>query len=105
MSEVLMVARMEIAPEKRAETLAAFEELVAATHANDAGCGLYSFHLDPEDDAHVYMIEKWESQEALDGHMTSEHIKAFGERGLIAGPSKVVMLQQAGFGDPALGTI
>ena len=61
--------------------------------------------LDPADESHVFMIEKWESAEHLGRHGATDHIKALGMSGTPAGAPKVTVLQQAAFGDAGLGTL
>jgi quinol monooxygenase YgiN len=51
------------------------------------------------------MIEKWESAELLGKHGTTDHIKALRDSGTLAGAPTVTVLQQAGFGDAALGSL
>ena len=68
MSEVVVVAEIGIVPEKREEALAALRTLCEATHAKDEGCLLYALQLDPADESHVFMVEKWDSAEALAAH-------------------------------------
>jgi quinol monooxygenase YgiN len=105
MSEVVVVAEIGIADGKREEALAALRTLCEETHAKDAGCLLYALQLDPADESHVFMIEKWESGEALATHGATDHIKALGASGTLAGAPKVTVLQQANFGDATLGTV
>jgi quinol monooxygenase YgiN len=105
MSDVIVVAEIGILPEKREEALAALEELCAQTHEKDAGCLLYALHLDPADESNVFMIEKWESAEALQAHGGTDHIKAFGGSGVLSGAPKVTVLQPANFGTPDKGAI
>jgi quinol monooxygenase YgiN len=105
MSEVVVVAEIGIAEGKRDEALGALEVLCEETHAKEDGCLLYALQLDPADESRVFMIEKWESAEALQAHGGSDHIRAAGESGTLAGAPKVTVLQQANFGDGAKGTI
>jgi quinol monooxygenase YgiN len=105
MSEVVVVAEIGIAPGKREEALAALRTLCEETHAKDEGCLLYSLQLDPADESHVFMVEKWASAEALGAHGASDHIKALGASGVLAGAPQVTVLQQANFGDAELGTV
>jgi quinol monooxygenase YgiN len=105
MSEVVVVAEIGIAEGKRDEALAALRTLCEETHAKDEGCLLYSLQLDPADESHVFMIEKWESAELLGKHGESDHIKALRESGTLAGAPKVTVLRQAGFGDAGPGTL
>lgn len=105
MSEIVVIAEIGIAPGKRDEALAGLERLCQATHANDDGCVLYALQLDPGDENRVFMIEKWVSAEALQAHGASDHIREFGASGTVAGPPKVMVLQQANFGDAAKGSL
>ena len=105
MSEVVVVAEIGIADGKREEALAALRTLCEETHAKDEGCLLYALQLDPADESHVFMIEKWASGEALAAHGATDHIKAAGESGTLAGAPKVTVLQQAGFGDAEKGVV
>jgi quinol monooxygenase YgiN len=105
MSEVVVVAEIGIASGKRDEALAALERLCEETHAKDDGCLLYALQLDPADESRVFMIEKWESAEALGKHGASDHIKALGGSGTLAGAPTVTVLQQANFGDAAKGSL
>jgi quinol monooxygenase YgiN len=105
MSEVVVIAELGIAPGKRDEALTALERLCEQTHAKDEGCVLYALQLDPADESHVFMVEKWESAEALQAHGASDHIKALGVSGTLAGAPVVTVLQQANFGDGAKGSL
>jgi len=105
MSEVVVVAEIGIADGKRDEALAALRTLCEETHAKDNGCILYALQLDPADESRVFMIEKWESGEALAAHGASDHIKALGASGTLAGAPTVTILQQASFGDADMGAL
>ncbi|HEX4731605.1 MAG TPA: putative quinol monooxygenase [Solirubrobacterales bacterium] len=105
MSEVVVVAEIGIAEGKRDEALASLEVLCAETHAKDEGCLLYALQLDPADESHVFMVEKWESAEALQKHGATDHIKTLGRSGTLAGAPTVTVLQQANFGDASKGTL
>jgi quinol monooxygenase YgiN len=105
MSEIVVVAEIGIAEGKREEALAALQTLCEETHSKDDGCHLYALQLDPADDSHVFMIEKWDSAEALQTHGATDHIKAIGGTGTLSGPPKITVLQQANFGDAAKGSL
>jgi quinol monooxygenase YgiN len=105
MSEIVVVAEIGIQPEKRDEALAALEELCTQTHAKDPGCLLYALQLDPADEGRAFMIEKWESFEALQAHGETDHIKALAGAGVLSGPPQVTVLDPAGYGDPAKGIV
>ncbi len=105
MSEVVVVAEIGIAEGRRDEALAALEQLCTDTHAKDEGCLLYALQVDPADEGHVFMIEKWSSLEALQTHGASDHIREFVESGTASGPPQVTVLQQAAFGHPEKGAL
>jgi quinol monooxygenase YgiN len=105
MSEVVVVAEIGIADGKRDEALAALQTLCEETHAKDEGCQFYTLQLDPADESHVFMIEKWDSAEALQKHGATDHIKDLGASGTLAGAPVVTVLQQANFGDASKGTL
>jgi quinol monooxygenase YgiN len=105
MSEITVIAEIGIAEGKRDEALAALRTLCEETHAKDDGCLLYALQLDPDDESHVFFVEKWESGEALAKHGATDHIKALGGSGTLSGAPKVTVLQQANFGDAAIGSL
>jgi quinol monooxygenase YgiN len=105
MSEVVVVAEIGIAEGRREEALATLQRLCEETHAKDDGCLLYALQLDPADESRVFMIEKWESAEALETHGATDHLRAASESGALAGAPKVTLLQQANFGDADLGSL
>ncbi|MCL1895398.1 MAG: antibiotic biosynthesis monooxygenase [Clostridiales bacterium] len=51
-------------------------EMIALTRQED-GCIAYGLHEAVDGSGAVVMIEAWESKEALDKHMESEHFKKF----------------------------
>jgi quinol monooxygenase YgiN len=101
----VVVAEIGILADKREEALTALEQLCSETHAKDEGCLLYALQLDPRDESHVFMIEKWSSAEALRAHGATDHIKAFGASGTLSGAPKVTLLEQAGFGEASKGNL
>jgi quinol monooxygenase YgiN len=105
MSEVVVVAEIELVAGQEKQGLAALRELCEQTHANDSGCALYALHRVSGEESCVMMIEKWESMEALVNHGGSEHIRAFGTSPTLAGAPKVSILEPTGFGDPDKGTL
>jgi quinol monooxygenase YgiN len=74
MPEVVVVGSFTANPGREADLLAAFEALVAPTHA-ESGCILYALHRGADDPARLTFIERWASREALDAHLESDHIK------------------------------
>jgi hypothetical protein len=50
-------------------------------------------------------IAEGKREEALAAHGATDHIKALGASGTLAGAPAVTVLKQAGFGDDALGAL
>ena len=92
MSEVVVVAEIGIVSEKRDEALAALKELGEATHEKE-GCQIYALQLDPADESHVFMIEKWDSAETLQKHGATDRIKPSAAAGTLSGAPRATMLQ------------
>ena len=67
MSQVMIVVDFEVKPEHRSE----FLELMrghAQRSRRDDGCIQFDLMLPAGDERHVYLIEKWRDQAALDAH-------------------------------------
>jgi quinol monooxygenase YgiN len=77
---VVVVATIYPRPEYRDEVVATFTAAIARVHAEDDGCHLYALH---ESADRLVMVEKWESQEALDAHSRGPALKELG--GQLAG--------------------
>ncbi len=75
MSEIVVVGSLRARPGKEDETREALGGLVAPTHAED-GCILYSLHQGIADKTRFAFVERWESQQDLDVHLSSDHISA-----------------------------
>ena len=69
---VKVVAQNTLVPEKVDEAINLYQELVAKTRQEN-GCIKYELFQDVKDPAILTVIEEWESQEALDLHMKTEH--------------------------------
>ncbi len=86
MAEVTVVARIkanaDAADRVREEVL----KLIPPTRKSDKGCVYYDLYQDNGDPTLFFFLEKWQSDELLDKHLETEHLKAFGEatEGLIA---------------------
>lgn len=52
---------------------------MAATSRSEPGCVDYRFAMDIDDPLCVHLLEKWESEEALEAHFASAHFAAFAE--------------------------
>ena len=102
---VTVVAEIGILPEKKDEALGVLKELCEQTHAKDEGCELYAVQIDPEDDSHLWVVEKWASLEALGAHNEADHLKAAVTSGVLSGEPRITVLEPAGFGDPEKGSL
>lgn len=75
MSEIVVVGAFTAKPGQEAAAAEVMEGLIAPTHAED-GCILYALHRGADDPARLTFVERWASREALDAHLSSEHISA-----------------------------
>lgn len=73
---IVMLAEMPIAPDSREAALELFEELAAASRAED-GVIDYRVTTDVEATNVVRVIEQYEDADAVDAHMASDHFEAF----------------------------
>lgn len=71
---VKVVAKCTVKKENLDKYIALAEELVQETQKEE-GCIFYSLHQDVNDPTVLACIETWETQEALDAHLESDHIK------------------------------
>lgn len=69
---IKVVAKGTYQDDKVDEVIELYKELVVETRKED-GCISYSLFRDIKNRSILTMIEEWESQEALDAHMKTEH--------------------------------
>lgn len=69
---IKVVAKGTYSDDKVEEVIELYGELVAETRKED-GCISYCLFRDIQDRSILTVIEEWESQEALDAHMKTEH--------------------------------
>lgn len=86
MAEVTVVARIKANSDAVLRVREELLKLIPPTRKYDKGCLYYDLYQDNSEPALFYFLERWESDELLDKHLESEHLKAFGEatEGLIA---------------------
>lgn len=77
MPMIILNAKITLKPGKREEIIPKMQNLIKATRA-EPGCINYELYASTEDENVLMMFEKWESREALDSHIQTEHFKAFG---------------------------
>jgi quinol monooxygenase YgiN len=71
---IKVVAREKVKSGEKDAVLEIFRELIESTR-KEAGCIAYALHESLDNPDVLAMIEIWESKEALDTHMNSEHFK------------------------------
>jgi quinol monooxygenase YgiN len=108
MAEVVVVVHFHAASGRGSDGLAALGELSAPTHAEE-GCLVFALHTAADDPDHIVLIERWASREALDQHLTTEHLAAFraGSGDIWSGPADITVLDPAPApaGDPAKASL
>lgn len=70
-----IIANNYVKVDKVEEYLTLAMGLVEDTRNKDAGCIRYELVQDLKNPQILTMLEEWESQEALNNHMNSEHFK------------------------------
>lgn len=73
---IILAVTAKIKPERREEAVQVALKMVEETH-KEAGCLAYTFHSPLDDPNTFFVYEEWDSQEALDGHNQSAHMKVF----------------------------
>ncbi len=76
MAELIVVARVEVKEELLESTKVELLKLLEPTRKEE-GCIQYDLHQDNEDSKVFIFFERWESEEALDTHMKTTHIKEY----------------------------
>jgi quinol monooxygenase YgiN len=106
MSEVVVVASLQAKPGREATFEQELRKLVAPTHA-EAGCLLFAAQRHADDPTRYCVIERWTSQEALDEHFQTPHIRDYLARTeeLLATPTQVDVYVPVPEGDPAKGRL
>ena len=73
---ITVAGRVPIKPESRDKAIAAAIKMTHETH-KEPGCLQYHFYTDVENPNMLHVFEEWESQEALDLHITLPHMTEF----------------------------
>jgi len=83
---IVIAGTIPIKPERREEAKQLALQMAAATHT-EAGCLTYQFYADLVDPNTFFIFEEWESEEALQRHFQTEHMKTFQQQApkLLAG--------------------
>ena len=87
---IILAVTLPIKPERREEAVQIALEMEAET-LKEPGVVAYTFHSPLSDPNTFFVYEEWASQEGLDFHNTSPHMKVFqGKIGdVLSGPVKV----------------
>lgn len=98
---VVVLAVVEVRPEAQDEALAALQELVSDTHAED-GCVRYALHRDTTQPNRFIFVEQWASQAALDAHAERPHARV---DSVVAGAPAIYVTRAVPAGDPGKGAL
>lgn len=87
---IVIAGTIPIKPEHREEARQLALQMAKATQA-EAGCLAYQFYADLADSHTFFIFEEWESEEALNRHFQTEHMKNFQQQApkLLAGKINV----------------
>lgn len=83
---IVISGSIPVKPELREEAIQLALEMQKATRA-EPGCKLYRFSADLADPNTICIVEEWESEDALNSHFQTAHMKKFQENAprLLAG--------------------
>ena len=86
-----------IDPAKRDEALEAIRTCVAATREEDGNVD-YRYSTDIDDDTRLNLFEQWETEEAMNAHMSTPHLGAFLEAagGFLGGAPSIIRYDVSG---------
>jgi quinol monooxygenase YgiN len=74
---IIVTANITAKPGERDELISKSQNVIESTRQEQGNIS-YELLASTEDENVLLMFEKWESKEALDAHMQTEHFKAFG---------------------------
>lgn len=75
---MIVVAGTMVVDADRHEAMVAAANLVSAATRQEDGCLSYEFFADLNDRSRFHVFEEWESLEALEAHLRTDHVRAFG---------------------------
>jgi quinol monooxygenase YgiN len=105
-STVVVAATVQVKPEAQEQALAAITTAIEAAHG-EPGCVAYALHRDRAEPSRFVIIEKWASQEALEQHGQTPHLKQlFADLGpLLTGAPTIHYTSPVPVGDGVKGAI
>lgn len=74
--QILVTGTLDFEPSNHDEVVQALLALMETTRAEQGNLA-YTFTADLEDRGRFHVVERWESQEAMDSHMGSQHMVEF----------------------------
>ena len=74
---IIVTATITVKKGNRDELISKSQNVITSTRQEQGNIS-YELLASTEDENVLMMFEKWESKEALDTHMQTEHFKAFG---------------------------
>ena len=74
---IIVTATITVKKGNRDELISKSQNVITSTRQEQGNIS-YELLASTEDENVLMMFEKWESKEALDAHMQTEHFKAFG---------------------------
>ena len=89
---LLVIGRVECAPEQRDELVALLRKMQENSRRED-GCLRYGFFAAVEDPLSFVAVEEWADREALDRHFAQPHLQEFASRllELVSSPPEVAI--------------
>lgn len=75
---IIMTVSFHLLPDKRDEAIAAALAMQAAT-TREPGCSEYRFWTAADNPNALGLFERWDNQQALDAHLGTPHMAAFGQ--------------------------
>ena len=73
---IIVTGTFRVPPDRIEDARKAMTDVVAITRT-EQGCITYQFCCDIADPAACRVYEEWESQEALEAHLDTRHIRAY----------------------------
>lgn len=91
---VVVMAKLSVKPDKKAELLALARDVIAATR-KEPGCISYSLMEDPYDAGTCLFVEEWTDKKALEAHLTMAHLAEWRAKSkdLLAGKTAIKLYQ------------
>ena len=84
---IVIAGKIPVRADRREEAIQAALDMQKATQAEE-GCISYRFNADLEHPNDIFIFEEWESQEHLNAHFNTPHMKVFRSiiPNVVAGP-------------------